>query len=550
MKRTVIYARFSTELQHERSIDDQIDLCRTHAERNDLEIVGVYEDRARSGASIFGRDGLMRLMDAARDKAFDVVPVEALDRLSRDQQDLAGIWKRLSFLGVKLRAVHDGKADQIQIGIRGLVGALYLQDLAHKVRRGMAGVIRDGRHAGGRAYGYRPVPGKPGELTIIDDESDIVRQIFADYTDGKTPREIAASLNTRKVAPPRGQFWTASAINGSLTRHNGILLNEIYAGRIIWNRLRMIKDPDTGRRVSRPNPRAEWQIIEAPHLQIVDQDIWEKAQAIKQARGGPHAEHKRKPRHVLSGLLKCKSCGSGMSIKDKRKGRTRIQCTQMKEAGTCDHRRAYHLQAIERTVFDGLRANLTDPRLIAAYVETYNEERKRLASDLITNRAKIERRLTKASGELERAIDMVVKGIVTADSMRDRIKELQDEKAQLEADLLTAEKPPEFVTLHPATIERYRQQIEDLAQTLNTQKQDSHEPITAFRELVHSIVVAPTEAGKPLQIEVRGRLAAVIGHDVFPQARMWGGTVVAEEATTFSMQERAGASNYCYVATG
>lgn len=86
----------------------------------------------------------MRLIDAARDKAFDVILVEALDRLSRDQEDLAGIWKRLNFLGIELRAVHDGKADQIQIGIRGLVGALYLQDLAHKVRRGMAGVVRDG----------------------------------------------------------------------------------------------------------------------------------------------------------------------------------------------------------------------------------------------------------------------------------------------------------------------------------------------------------------------------------------------------------------------
>jgi hypothetical protein len=91
----------------------------------------AYDDRARSGASIFGRDGLMRMMDAARDGTFDVILVEALDRLSRDQEDLAGLWKRLNFLGIELRAVHDGKADQIQIGIRGLVGALYLQDLAH-----------------------------------------------------------------------------------------------------------------------------------------------------------------------------------------------------------------------------------------------------------------------------------------------------------------------------------------------------------------------------------------------------------------------------------
>lgn len=171
--RTAIYARFSTDLQQTRSIDDQVALCRAHAEKAGMTVLSVYADSARSGASMFGRDGLMRMMDAAREKAFDVILVESLDRLSRDQEDLAGIWKRLSFLGIELRAVHDGKADHIQIGIRGLVGALYLQDLAHKVRRGLSGVVRDGRHAGGRAYGYKPVPGQPGMLSIDEEEAAI-----------------------------------------------------------------------------------------------------------------------------------------------------------------------------------------------------------------------------------------------------------------------------------------------------------------------------------------------------------------------------------------
>lgn len=91
MTRAVIYARFSTELQNEKSTEDQIALCRAHAARQHLNVVGIYEDKARSGASIFGREGLMRLMDAARERAFDVVLVEALDRLSRDMEDLAGI---------------------------------------------------------------------------------------------------------------------------------------------------------------------------------------------------------------------------------------------------------------------------------------------------------------------------------------------------------------------------------------------------------------------------------------------------------------------------
>ena len=200
----------------------------------------------------------MDMLHAARSGRFDVILVESLDRLSRDQEDLAGIWKRLTFGGVELRAVHEGTADQVQIGVRGLLGSLYLADLAHKVRRGMDGVVRDGRHAGGRAYGYRPVPCKPGELEIVESEADIVRRIFSEYVDGRTPREIARDLNRDSIAPPRGTRWSASTINGNKTRHHGILLNEIYSGTLVWNRIRMLKDPDTGKRISRPNPPEEW----------------------------------------------------------------------------------------------------------------------------------------------------------------------------------------------------------------------------------------------------------------------------------------------------
>src|SRR5262245_39132972 len=147
MLRAAIYSRYSSDLQSDRSIEDQVVLCTDFALRQNLTIVAAYDDRARSGASIIRRDGVQAMMDAARDGQFEVLIVEALDRLSRDQEDLAGIYKRLTHVGIEIRAVHDGKADVIQVGIRGLVGALYLQDLQHKIRRGMAGRVRDGRSA-------------------------------------------------------------------------------------------------------------------------------------------------------------------------------------------------------------------------------------------------------------------------------------------------------------------------------------------------------------------------------------------------------------------
>jgi DNA invertase Pin-like site-specific DNA recombinase len=172
----------------------------------------------------------MQLMDAARQRLFDVVVVEALDRLSRDMEDLAGLHKRLSFQGIEIQAVHDGTAGAILIGIRGLVGQMQREDGAKKVRRGMAGVVRDGRHAGGRAYGYRAVPGRPGELEIIEEEASVVRRIFVAYASGRPPRDIAHDLNREGVRPPRGRCWNASTINGNAQRGAGLIFNELYVG--------------------------------------------------------------------------------------------------------------------------------------------------------------------------------------------------------------------------------------------------------------------------------------------------------------------------------
>ena len=108
--------------------------------------------------------------------------------------------------------------------------------------------------------------------------------------------------------------------------------------------------------------------------------------------------------------------------------------------------------------------------------------------------------------------------------------ELRTERKRLEADLASAEKPPETVALHPTALARYRQQVEDLQKALSSESLgDDRAPVRALRELVAAIVVLPTPPGAPIEVEVRGRLAALIGHEVYPAARMWGGKVVAEE---------------------
>jgi site-specific DNA recombinase len=95
-QRVAIYARFSSNNQREASIEDQVRVCKEHVTREGWNLVQVYSDRARSGSTAL-RPNYQKLIIAAQKGAFDVVVAEALDRLSRDQEDIAGLFKRLRF---------------------------------------------------------------------------------------------------------------------------------------------------------------------------------------------------------------------------------------------------------------------------------------------------------------------------------------------------------------------------------------------------------------------------------------------------------------------
>jgi site-specific DNA recombinase len=526
-KRAAIYARFSSDLQRDRSIEDQFKLCEDYCRKEGLAVVARFDDRARSGASVLGRDGLMGLMEAAIAGAIDVVVVEALDRLSRDQEDLAGLYKRLSFKGIVIRAVHDGEADEIQVGIRGLVGALYLKDLAHKVRRGQAGVIRDGRAAGGLTYGYRPVAGRPGERDIVAHEADVVRRIFALYAGGASVRAIVAELNSERIPPPLGRVWMPSTLMGSRQRRNGIIQNEAYGGRLVWNRTRMIKDPDTGKRVSRINPESEWVWQDAPALRIVDDAMFKAAIARRKdvSYAKPHMQ--RRAKHLLSGLLRCSVCGGGMSVKDRDLGRWRIICTAAR-VGACSNRRPYRLDKIEELTVAGLKERMRDKDALTYYVKVYNAERQRLAADRIRGRARLEARLVAAQGELDRFIKASIKGRYSDEEADRELPLLRAARDRLRAELAGTDEPPKIVSLHPAALDRYRAAIDRLDAALREGAIGGEEARQALRDMVSTVTVHPPTADNTIHIEVEGHLSHLIGGEAFPKAMLKGGTVVAE----------------------
>jgi site-specific DNA recombinase len=145
-------------------------------------------------------------------------------------------------------------------------------------------------------------------------------------------------------------------------------------------------------------------------------------------------------------------------------------------------------------------------------------------------RARLEAKRTRIESERQRNIDLVVKQVIGDDDARDRIAELKAQRLQIEAELAALEEAPSIVTLHPATLDQYIETVDALAVSLadhSAAEDDRGALVANFRALVHSVTIYPNGPREGFQIEVKGKLSALIGGNVFPQANYSGVSVVA-----------------------
>jgi site-specific DNA recombinase len=516
--KVALYARYSTDNQRDASIADQFRVCRAYAEKQGWQVVDEYSDHAISGASLL-RAGVQALIADALRGRFQIVLTEAMDRLSRDQEDIAGLFKRMLHANVKIITLSEGEVTHLHVGLKGTMNALFLKDLADKTRRGLRGRVELGKSGGGNSYGYDVVKqfrenGEPirGDRVINPAKAEMIRRIFRDYVVGKSAKRIAAELNKEGIAAPSGGDWGFSTINGNAKRGNGILNNEMYIDRIVWNRQRFVKDPDTGKRQARPNPAAEWIVQDVPELRIVDDELWTAAKArqanVKTKRGEDGREvqnsfrDRRRPRYIFSGLIKCACCGGGYAMISA----DLIGCSTARNKGTCENRRSIQRNRLEERVLNALRYHLMDPTLFKEFCDEFTREMNRLRMEGSASIEAARSEVSRIERELDKLLDLILKG-GAADKINAKMVQLEHRKAELERQLADAETPPPL--LHPEMATFYREQVSNL----HTALQDDSEATRLkagelLRTLVKEIMLTP-EAGE-LKIDVRGDLAGIL----------------------------------------
>lgn len=435
MKNVVIYARYSSDNQREESIESQIRICSEYIHNNNLICVGHYIDRAFTGTND-KRPDFQKMIDDSSKGLFDTVLILKLDRFSRNTEETIKYINILSDNGVELKSViekfDNSPEGELMRNMMSNMSQFYVRNLARSVHHGLTQNALKSIATGG----IPPLGLKKNTITkkyeIDETEEIIVKKIFKMYVEGKTHPQIIRELNDCGYTNKKGNQFTKNSLLS-------ILRNEKYVGTYVWNKS-VAKNSKGKRNGNKQKPEEE--IIRIPNAipQIVDTEIFEKAQELMKARAKGDAPRRRATTYVLSGLIQCE-CGSHMHG-NRRRAKTRsnpnwkekpeyvsYRCGGRKTKANCEVpeiRKEY----IEAFVFDELEKVIFNDNNLEHLLGLLNG---RILQESAKNQDKIhlaQSKLDKVEKEIGNLVKAIAKGI-DAEEILDELSTKKRYKAQL-----------------------------------------------------------------------------------------------------------------------
>lgn len=412
MKRAAIYARFSSSKQNEQSIEGQLSVCKNYADLNDIEIVDLYIDRAATGTND-NRYDFQRMLSDSAVGLFDYVLVYQYDRFARNRRDSMNNKFLLKKNGVKLISatepeITERPTDLFLEGILDSAAEFYSRDLALKTKRGMSESLKKGNTLGGRTpFGYRV----ENKKYVIDDyESDVLRKIFTQYSNGSSINEILDYLSANGYLFRNHKFKSSTVLD--------MLANRKYIGEY--------SNPFTGERVLNLYP------------QIIQNELFDIVQKARKLKSENYKSYPRKRANIspymLTGKLFCGTCGHtmhGISGKSRNGNKYRYYiCSNQK----CNSK-TIGKNDIESKVIEAVKTLLLDDknfdRLVTEIVEQFRR------SSQFNNMTKLE----KEKSDLIKEIDKISDAFIEAnDNMRkllnSKLDVLEDKRKSLDTQIL------------------------------------------------------------------------------------------------------------------
>lgn len=298
------------------SLDAQKDKLKKYAEYQDMEIVREYSDEGKSGKNIEGRPQFIQMLsdiETGKDK-IDFVLVYKLSRFGRNAADVLNSLQHMQDFGVNLICVEDGidsskDSGKLMISVLSAVAEIERENILIQTMEGRRQKAREGKWNGGFApYGYKLVN---GELKIAEDEVEIIHIIFDKFIHTTMgANAIATYLNKHGYVKKIRQNNTLDKFSAPFVK--GILDNPVYCGKLAYGRRKNEKVMGT-RNQYRIVKQDNYMLTDGIHEGIISEDDWKLAQAKRKQTGIKQEKvHSLEHEHILSGILKCPVCGSGM----------------------------------------------------------------------------------------------------------------------------------------------------------------------------------------------------------------------------------------------
>ena len=538
-----VYARYSSDLQRNSSIEDQIVQCRDWAAKQQLRVVDdfIFTDEGISGRTM-ERPGLQRLMELVRSKRAPFVALMCADssRLTRDNADAHLLRKFFDFYSISIHFASTGmRSDAAGFGLQhtvvGMMDEEYSRSLGDKVLRGQKGAVLKGFTPAGRCYGYKNVPdedptrigmyGRPeviGVRLVIDPiQAIVVRRIFEMYARAEGGYQyIARCLNKEGILSPRKpqrlglRGWSQATVKG-------ILANQKYRGIVIFNRMKTVLHPEKGTTLHRRRPEQEWIRQEVPGLRIIDETTWDAVVAqrdrVRETSGsnkvGGLSRTVASRSYLFSGLLRCGQCGGSMTMSGGVNGSYR--CNGARRRLGCTNKLGLRRASLEQQMIDTICARMLsefDVETIKgmflrelAVEQKRQSEQARFVSEqreaLLSERQALTRRIENLAMAIA---DHGHSAILLA-----QLAQLESKASQL--DELLKEQPPAPPPISSQEIDRFlRGALEDLSAVLRS------DPIVAKQELqkrLGNLIMTPVIHNGLPAYEVTGNLTLLSSSD-------------------------------------
>ena len=351
-------------------------------------------------------------------------------------------------------------------------------------------------------YGYRRVyvqdgPKKRPKLELDPPADAVVRRIFDMALQGKSILDITKTLNAEGIPTVNGKKWLKTTIHTMLD-------NEAYTGAVVWG---------TTAKDGQPPVR-----VEDAHPAIISKREYRQVKRLLGSRAPKQANPRRASSpYLLSGILKCETCGRAMSASEAKSGKyTYYVCQSLMKrgSGTCKTPRL-NAKKIENTIVDELRANILTESNIRDLVKLLDEEMDGVARDQRERLQTIEEELEDVKKRLARIWNHIETTDTEMADASERIREHRDRKEKLE---IAAEEARAML--------KERRQYLDSADTIAAFAEEMGDflttsELTETKAFVHSFVK---------EIQIKPGRAAIVYSIPTPEDSPLGGANSAEIA--------------------